>query len=193
MEHETQIETYKSIVVPESVVLNRGWNKYGSVPGLDDEELAAPWELERNIMLEEWGPVLALPGRSKENSIQPVIDEDGGVDWGAFGTVDFDRRKPKFDNEQYRADRLREERKGVLIALSVVAYRVPGQAKWSVLNLVHNGVIGLDDIRDEGVREMVRLYLRAERLRKEAAELEEKRQERKRRAAERMFGPLEWA
>ena len=38
-------------------------NPYGSVPGLDDEELATPEELERQVMLAEWGPVLALPVR----------------------------------------------------------------------------------------------------------------------------------
>ncbi len=36
-------------------------SKYGSVPGLDDEELADPEELERMVEWELWGPVLALP------------------------------------------------------------------------------------------------------------------------------------
>jgi hypothetical protein len=70
---------------PVSAALSMKKNRYGSVPGLDDEELASPEELERQVLLEEWGPVLALPVRGRRNPIQPVIDENGGLDWGAFG------------------------------------------------------------------------------------------------------------
>ena len=71
---------------PVSVLLSvQRDNRYGSVPGLDDAELADPLELEREIMLEEWGPVLALPVKGGRNWIGPAVDESGGVDWGAFG------------------------------------------------------------------------------------------------------------
>jgi len=39
-------------------------NRYGSVEGLDDEELADPEELERQVFAEEWAPILALPERT---------------------------------------------------------------------------------------------------------------------------------
>jgi len=52
-------------------------NRYGSVPGLDDEELAEPWELERQAMLQEWGPVLALPVRTKRGWVQRGFPLDG--------------------------------------------------------------------------------------------------------------------
>ena len=52
-------------------------NRYGSVPGLDDEELASPEELERQVFMEEWWPVLRLPVRHRKSPIRPTIDEDG--------------------------------------------------------------------------------------------------------------------
>ena len=51
--------------VPVSALLHEERrNRYGSVPGLDDEELADPAELERQVYLQEFGPVLALPWRA---------------------------------------------------------------------------------------------------------------------------------
>jgi len=163
-------------------------NRYGSVAGLEDGELADPWELERCIRQEEWGPVLALPERTQARSIRPAIDEDGGLDWGAFGTVDFDRHRSKPDKTQHKANMLREERANCLIMLSVIAQRVPVEAKWQVLRHVRLGTIDLDDIVDEDVRIMAGLYRRAERLRREIAELEEKRRKAEVQRAVRMFG-----
>ena len=40
-------------------------SRYGSVPGLSDEELASPEELERQAMREQWGAILALPVRRR--------------------------------------------------------------------------------------------------------------------------------
>ena len=41
--HDETKETYQDVVVPESTVLKlERENRYGSVPGLDDEELADP-------------------------------------------------------------------------------------------------------------------------------------------------------
>jgi hypothetical protein len=66
-------------------------DRYGSVAGLDNSELAEPDELEKQVFMEQWGPILALPARGRANSIQPVIDESCGIDWCFFATVDFDR------------------------------------------------------------------------------------------------------
>ena len=64
MEHEN-IEVYDGVEVPESPLLKREHkNKYGSVPGLNDEELADPDELERQVVREAFEPVLLLPVQS---------------------------------------------------------------------------------------------------------------------------------
>jgi hypothetical protein len=68
---------------------------YGSVQDLDDDELADPDELERQVYLEEFGPILALPVRGRKSQFRPSVDETGVVDWGAFGTVDFERTMPQ--------------------------------------------------------------------------------------------------
>ena len=67
MKHETEFEDECEVEdVPVSPLLSEDRkNRYGSVPGLDDEELAEPWELERQVTLQEWGPVLALPVRGR--------------------------------------------------------------------------------------------------------------------------------
>jgi len=52
-------------------------NRYGSVPGLDDSELADPDELERQVLMQEFGPVLALPIKASRSVIRPEIDENG--------------------------------------------------------------------------------------------------------------------
>ena len=52
------------VVVAESSLLRVERDTgYGSVPGLEDKELADPAELERQVMLAEWGPILAIPIR----------------------------------------------------------------------------------------------------------------------------------
>jgi hypothetical protein len=55
-------------------------NRYGSVPGLEDEELAHPYELERQIIREEFEPVLMLPESKSKDTVRPVVDESFGVD-----------------------------------------------------------------------------------------------------------------
>jgi hypothetical protein len=162
--------------VPVSAVLSvQRANRYGSVQGLDDEELADPDELERQAMAEEWAPILALPVKTRRGWVQPNIDESGHVDWGAFGTVDFDRIGADFDKAKYKADKLREQLGDVLIMLSIVSGRVSGKAKYRVMKHLKTGVIDLDHILDEEIRAMGRLYLRARRIQQEIAEVWEAR------------------
>ena len=100
----------EGIEVPESVLLRREKkNKYGTVPGLDNDELANLDELERMVYQQEFGPVLALPVKFEGSVIRPEINEEGHVDWGAFGTVGFDRYRGEFDKVKYKADKLRED------------------------------------------------------------------------------------
>jgi hypothetical protein len=164
--------------VPVSALLHEGRrNKYGSVPGLDDEELADPAELERQVMLQEWGPVLMLPVRGKRGGFRPELDEDG-MEWGAFASVDFERTMPELDKARYKADKLREELRDVLIMLSIVKERLPGRAKYLVLKYLRMGVIDEEHIVSEDMRALAKLHRRARRLQEQIAELREVSRER---------------
>ena len=172
------------IEVPESVLLRRlRPNKYGSVPGLDDSELADPDELERQVLRQEFGPVLALPVKANKSCIRPEVDESGNVDWGAFGTVDFDRYRQQFDKLRYKADKVAEKRKDVLIMFGIVNERIKAWAKYLVLKYLRMGIIELEHVVDNDMLALARLYLRAERMRKEIAELLEAGERRRQRTA----------
>ena len=161
------------MVVAESVLLKRvRRDRYGSVEGLDDSELANPDELERQVYREELAPILALPVQGNRRSIRPAIDEDGDLDWGAFGTVDFERMYP-FNKVLYKADNLHEQLKNVSIMFSIVKERLKTMAKYTVLKCLKIGTIELEHITDNDMRALGRLYLRIWRLRKQIAELRE--------------------
>jgi len=64
MKQENEFEDaceYVTDVPVSAVLLPLKPKRYGSVPGLEDDELADPYELERQVMMDEWGPILA-PG-----------------------------------------------------------------------------------------------------------------------------------
>ncbi len=188
MNEETSFVVYEDVVVPESGLLRRECrSRYGSVPGLDDTELADPAELERDVMLEEWGPVLALPVKGSGSGIRPVVDEAGGVDWGAFGTVDFERYSGGFDKVRYKADKLREQLKDLAIRMALVKERLPGKAKYMVLKYLKMGVIELEHIGSFDMWCLARLWLRAQRLRDEVRRLDEVSEGRMRRRMERFL------
>ena len=173
MNNEDSWTVCQGIEVPESVLLRLDrCNPYGSVEGLPDEELADPAELERMVYEQEWGPVLALPVKGRRGWIQAAVDESGGVDWGAFGTVDFDRTIPEFDKARYKADKLRAELKDLLIRVSIVSERLPGKAKYLVLKYVKMAMIGLEQIVHADMLALARLCLRVQRLRDETERLE---------------------
>jgi len=156
--------------VPVSALLSEDRkNRYGSVPGLPDEELAEPWELERQVFVQEWGPILRLP-KPKRSLIQPHIDEYFGMDWGAFATVDFERYSGGFDKARYKAEKLREELRDTVIRLAVIRNRL-SRAELLVLKHLGQGLIDIDDIEDVGMLCTARLYLRADRLRKQIKQL----------------------
>jgi len=172
MEQETNFVVVDGVVVPESALRRaERENPYGSVPGLDDEELATPEELERQVMREEWGPVLALPVNGRRRGTTPGVDESGGIEWGAYGTVDFERTMPEFDKMRYKADRVREELRNVLIMFSTVKDRLP-KAKYKVLKYLRMGLIELEHIASVDMLALVRLHLRALRLQKKIVGLE---------------------
>jgi len=162
IEFEDECEVEDVPVSPLLSVERR--NKYGRVPGLDDEELASPEELERQVFLEEWGPVLMLPVRGRKSPIQPSIDEYFGVD--------FERSMPEFDKARYKADRLREELRDVIIMMQTISGRLP-KARYQVLKLVGMGVIGLEHIESLDMYKLARRYLRARWLEREIQRLRE--------------------
>ena len=186
MKQAAEIEEMEEVEdVPVSAILKvQRQNRYGSVPGLDDEELADPDELERQVMAEEWGPVLMIPVKKGHSGIQPAIDESGGVDWGAFGTVDFERSRPEFDKAMYKAEKLKEKREDLVIMMEIVAGRLPRVAVRQVLKYVQSGIIELDDIANEDMRALAKLYLRTLRVEKEIRELAQASFRRRRAKAE---------
>ena len=146
---------------------------YGSVPGLEDEELADPEELERQVMIAEWGPILRLPVQSRRRVIRPTIDPEGKLDWGAFGTVDFQRMVGPFDKARYKADKLEEEVRHAVIMLETVAPRVSPARVGQLFEELRGDEAGPDDFSDEDERAFARWYLRIRRLRNEIRELRE--------------------
>jgi len=188
MDSESRFEIGQGDQVAESVLLRRELgNKYGSVTGLDDSELADPDELERQVFMQEFGPVLVLPVEGK-SEIRPEMDESGNVEWGAFGTIDFDRYRGGFNRVRYKADKLREQKKDLLIMVGIVNERLPGKAKYMVLKYLKMGIIGLEHIVNADMLALARLYLRVERLRDEIRQMERASETRRKRQMIRLFG-----
>ena len=138
------------------------------------EELADPWELERRALQAEWEPIMELPEPAGRGFRFPAVDENGGLDWGAFGTVDFDRYRGGSDKARYKAEKLREQLRDVTIMLSVLKERLPGTAKYQVLKQLRMGVLSMEQITDEDMRAIARWYLRAKKLRDAIWRLEQR-------------------
>jgi len=134
---------------------------------------------------EMWWPILRLPQQRWECPIRPNMDEDGRVDWGAFGTVDFESYRPPFSKLRYKAQQLKERLKDMVMTCEMISDRIPGRAKYKVLKLVRTGVVDTDDIAHEDMRRLAVNYLQASRLREEIQRLLEKsRRQQEERAAE---------
>jgi len=179
------------VVVAESALLKREQSsKYGGVPGLDDNELADSDELERQVLRKEFGPVLALSVKPSKSCIRPQIDENGDLDWGAFGTVDFDRYRGGFDKIRYKADRMTERLKNLLILFSIVNERIETRAKYLVLKYLRMGIMELEHIANDDMLALARLCVRVKRVRKEVAELREASERRRQRQAGALWASL---
>ena len=190
MDQETSFIVYEGVEVADSPLLKlERKNKYGSVPGLDDEELADPAELERQILWEQWGPILLLPPPKNETRLRPELDEDGYV-VGAFASADFDRIKPAFDKAGYKTERLCDELETVFIMLEVLSDRIPGTGKYKVFQYLRKGFLELDDISDMEVWHLGRLYVRALKLQQEIARLREYSQRMRQKKAEAFFASM---
>jgi len=188
---ETDFVIVDGVVVPESALRRaEERNVYGSLPDLDDEELADPDELERQVYLQEFGPLLALPVKGKGNGFRLEFVDSGGLEFSAFATVDFDRTRPRFDKARYKLDRLRDRLKDVLIMFSVILERMPKQAA-TVLRLLKQGVIGREHLATEDIQALADLQAKADGVRAEIQEVRESLQRRREREAARILARLE--
>lgn len=148
-------------------------SRYGTIEDLDEDEMASPDELERMVWQQEFGPILALPQRGRKCGFKPNFDENGEIDFGAFATVDFERTQPEFDKIRYKADKLGQELKHVLITFSIVSDRIPGKTKYKVLKYLKMGYLELDEIVHSDMQALGRLFLRANKLKQEISRLRE--------------------
>jgi len=190
MNEQKTAETYQGIVVPTPVLLRvEKKDKYGHVPGLDDEELASPQELERVVLRAEWGPVLELPVQGKRGGFRPDVDEDGFV-FGALASVDFERVKPGFDKARYKADKLREQLKDTILMFEMIRQRLPRKSVALVIKYLRMGIIDMESIANFDAWQLGTFYLRARSLRKQISELEEASWSRKQERARRFFARL---
>ena len=175
-------------VVPEPTMIKvERQTGYGSVPGLDDEELADPEELERLVFIQEWWPILSLPQPRRQTFRWPGVDERGLIDWGAFGTVDFDRLRPPVDKSARKAAQLREQLDHVQIMLGMVRERLTSGAKAVLMNWLRQHRSDADGIEDEDARAYIKWFLRARRLHRELRDLRELRRRRREGAARCLF------
>ncbi len=182
---DQDFEIYDGIVVPASALRRqRRSERYGSVEGLSDEELADPDELERVLYKEMWWPILRLPRQRYERVVRPNGDEDGKPDWGAFGTVDFDRYRQDFDRLRYKAERLKDKQMDLVIMFETISERICSTAKYKVLKYVRKGLLDPDDIENWDMWQLAKLYLRILRLQRQRYELLERSRQRRQQQAE---------
>ena len=169
MDFDTNLDVEPIIDLPSPATKVETSNPYGSVPGLSDDELADPRELERMAFLDDWGPILKLPDLYPRRAFQPTMDESGKPD-GAFGSGDFDRMYP-FDSALYKADKLKHELRFSQIRFESAMEQLPGPAKYKVLDYFRREIIELDHIVDDKMQAMVRMDARVHRLREETRSL----------------------
>jgi hypothetical protein len=177
----------EDLPVSTAVVVLRP-SKYGSLADLPDDELADPEELEQQVMAQEWAPVLTLPVKGERGSFRVTVDESGRIE-GAFGSADFDRIRPEFDKARYKAGKLREQLGDLFILIGIVKERLPGNAKRLVLKYLRMGIIELEHIINDDLRALGQLHLRAKRLEREIAQLQEASRAKGRRRMTALLGP----
>ena len=170
---EIATELVNGIEVPVSFLARRNrLCRYGTVPGLPIEELADPDELERQVYLQEFAPVLQLPVQRRSGLPRPHYSEDFGLDWGAFGTVDFERRMPRFDAAKYKADRLKEELRDCMLMIETIRGHLNPRVVRAVWRVVRAGVRDIDDIKHWDAWMLANWCQRALRIQREIHSLE---------------------
>ena len=141
-----EVEVEDGLIVPAPVrvrpIRNRG---YGGVPGLPDEELADPYELERWASNELWGPVLsALPPvhRHRED------DDDEGASCVELPAVSV-MVTPRQTDLEARRHRLEIEFAVLSVQLTDIHHRV--------LRYVCEGVVQREHIHNADLRRWLQL------------------------------------
>ena len=169
---EFELVQVEGIPVPAAFSIVRP-DRYGTVEGLDEDELANPAELERQVYQKEYGPILALPVKHKWHGPRPEMDEDGHIGWGAFGSIDWNRLHSftTVDKARYKADLLQDEFESEVIMVGIIKERIPGKAKYLVLKYLKMGIIDLNHIKNPDMWALARHCLRAWRLQKEIRSL----------------------
>ena len=167
---EFELVQVEGIPVPAAFSIVRP-DRYGTVEGLDDDELANPAELERQVYQKEYGPILTLPVKHKWHGPRPEMDDDGHIGWGAFGSIDFARLTQEFNKARYKADKLQDDFDSEVIMVGIIKERIPGRAKYLVLKNLKMGIIDLDHIENRDMHALARHCLRAWRLQKEIRSL----------------------
>lgn len=174
MKHKTRFEVFDGVEVPVSPLLKRQHiNNYGSIADLDNEDLIEPSEIERLYLKNEFAPILALPVKTRKGWVKPYVDEDGTIDLGAFGTVDFDKYT-KFDKALYKIDKLREELFHERLMVELISSQIKTTVKYKVINYVLADILDVDDILDIDIHGLARRCLRMRRLQREIDELTER-------------------
>jgi hypothetical protein len=174
--NKENLDICQGIEVPVSPVLTPiRESGYGHVEGLPDEELLTGAELERWVYLQEFGPILALPRPKQDCFFRPNgFDDNGMPDWGAFGTVDFERYSGGFNKRLYKADKLKERLKDKSIVFEIVSERIHNIEKYTVLQYLKAGTIKLEHIQNENMHALAEVFLQICRLTTEIIELKKK-------------------
>ena len=190
MKQNIKFELYNGVEVPVSPLLKRQRSsRYGSIAELDDEELIEPAEIERMYLKSEFAPILALPVKTRTGWVRPNVDEDGTIELGAFGTVDFDKYV-QFDKALYKAEKLKEELFNERLMIEIVSSHIKTTAKYKVMKYVLKGILDVEDIVDVEMYCLARRCLRARRLQREINELQERSKERRRQKAKNVLESL---
>jgi hypothetical protein len=154
--------------------------RYGVIEGFDENDYASPKELERIYYEQLWGPVLMLPEQKKSDNAAWKCY--GDLDYNAFASVDFDRMRPEFNKIKYKADKLQERLKDLMIMIRIKLESIDDNRKYKVLRLVGKGHLEPDDIRHGDMWQLGLLYRRAVNIKKEIGRLREASFKRKQQA-----------
>jgi len=191
MKQATETEEFDGVEIPASAVLKRQRrSRYGSIADLDSSELIEPAEIERIYLKNEFAPILALPVKTSKGWVRPNVDEDGTVEMGAFGTVDFDRYV-NFDKARYKVEKLKEELSHERLMIELISGQIKTMAKYKIIKYVSAGILDVEDISDVTMYCMAKRYLRMRRLQREIAEIVERSSKRRRTMAEKFFESLD--
>ncbi|HBG27627.1 MAG: hypothetical protein A2Y10_15685 [Planctomycetes bacterium GWF2_41_51] len=191
MKQATETEEFDGVEIPASARLKRQRrSRYGSIADLDSSELIEPAEIERIYLKSEFAPILALPVKTRKGWIRPNVDEDGTIELGAFGTVDFDRYV-NFDKARYKAEKLKEELFHERLMMELISGQIKTMAKYKIIKYVSTGILDVEDISDVTMYCLAKRYLRMRRLQSEIAEIVERSNKRRQAMAEKFFESLD--